>query len=192
MRERLNNLAWEQRLGISTRGVVPIGHPDSVHYATMGYTTIWAVLRQLDLRPDDVFVDVGCGKGRVVCCAARHPVKQVLGVDLSAPLCAEAVENARRLRGRKAPIGVHTMLAQDFDYSPVTVLFMFDPFGAATLGPVLAKLREDTRGHAVRIAYANPSHDEVFQAQPWLERSAFWDRAETGLEHTVSFYRTAT
>src|SRR5262245_4234511 len=32
---RLGNLWWERRLRISTRGVVPVEHHDSVHYATM-------------------------------------------------------------------------------------------------------------------------------------------------------------
>ena len=42
--DRLNNLWWERRLGVSTRGIVPTDHPDSVHYATMGYATIRAIL----------------------------------------------------------------------------------------------------------------------------------------------------
>jgi SAM-dependent methyltransferase len=187
---RLNNLWWELWLGISTRGLVPIDHPDSVHYATMRYTTIRAVLHHLDLAPSDVFVDIGCGKGRVLCCAARHQVKQVIGVDLSKPLCQEARANAQRLRGRRSPIAVENVLAQDFNYAPATVLFLFDPFGAASLRRVLEKIARETRGHEVRVAYANPTHDEVFQAQPWLSRWEFWARAQTGLEHDVAFYRS--
>src|SRR3954452_4600072 len=93
--DRLNNLWWEYRLGISTRGRTPVNHPDSVHYATMRYSTIWSVLNHLDLQPSDVFVDVGSGKGRVLCCAAYHDVRRVIGVDLSAELCKEASTNAR-------------------------------------------------------------------------------------------------
>src|SRR5262245_17113716 len=98
----------------------------------MDYTSTWRVLRHLALQPSDVFVDVGCGKGRVLCCAARQPVAQVIGVDLSAELCREATENARRLRGRQAPIEVVNTFAQDFDYSEATVVYFFDPFGADT------------------------------------------------------------
>lgn len=190
LRDRLNNVWWESRLGISTRGTVATDHPDSVHYATMGYRTVWRVLDHLALRPSDIFVDVGCGKGRVLCCAARYAIKQVMGVDLSADLCSQARENARRMRGRRGPIDVTNMLADDFDYSTATVLFLFDPFGAATLAPLLTKLSQDTAGHQLRIAYANPTHDRVFAEQPWLRRDGYWDRTETGLEHDVSFHRS--
>src|SRR4051794_27662217 len=80
---RLANLAWDRRLAISTRGVIPVAHEDSHHYATMNYRTIWPILDHLALGPSDVFVDVGCGKGRVLCCAAHYPVGKVIGVDLS-------------------------------------------------------------------------------------------------------------
>jgi SAM-dependent methyltransferase len=186
---RLGNIWWERRLGIETRGVVPIEHVDSVHYATMSYSTIRSILGHLALRPSDVFVDIGSGKGRVLCCAARYPVDKVIGVDLSEPLCAAARENARRLRGRRAPILVHQTLATDFDYSSATVLFLFDPFGASTLGPLLEKIGRDA-SRDLRIAYANPKHDDVFERQRWLERSGQWDAATSGVEHSVSFYRS--
>jgi cyclopropane fatty-acyl-phospholipid synthase-like methyltransferase len=188
-RDRLNNLWWEYRLGVSTRGIVPTDHPDSVHYATMSYATVWTVLRHLHLSPADVFVDVGSGKGRVLCCAARHPVTKVLGVDISPGLCREARDNAHRLRGRRAPVEVANLPAEEFDYSGTTVLFMFDPFGAATLEPVLEKVSRDTKGRAVRVAYANPTQDAVFQRQSWLDGREFWAKEQTGLEHDVAFYR---
>jgi trans-aconitate methyltransferase len=176
-------------LNISSRGVVPVTHADSVHYATMNYATIWAVLDHLRLGPADVFVDIGCGKGRVLCCAARYPVQRVHGVDLYHSLCAGARENARRMRGRRAPISVETNKAEDFDYTAATVLFLFDPFGPATLANVLRKIRREARG-SVRIAYANPTHDVVFQEQTWLELSERWDGATLDLEHSVAFYRS--
>ena len=188
--DRLNNLWWERRLGVSTRGIVPTDHPDSVHYATMGYATIRAILRRLDLRPSDVFVDIGSGKGRVLCCAARHPVQQVVGVELSDTLCRQARANAQRLCGRHAPITVANTPAEQFDYSAASVVFLFDPFGEATLRPLLKQIGEDTRDHEVRIAYANPTHDVVVKEQPWLHGRELRSREDTGWEHDVTFYRS--
>lgn len=187
---RMNNLWSEQRLGISTRGVTEIGHEDAVDYATMGYRTIWRVLRHLELGPVDVFVDIGCGRGRVLCCAARHPVEHVHGVDVSPELCEAARANAEHLRGRKAPITVRNTVAQDFDYSDATVLYMFDPFGPATLRQVLDKVRSDRDEGDVRIAYANPTHEAVVDEQPWLEPAGRWGRDEDRIEHSVAFYRS--
>jgi len=185
---RLRNFFWERRLGIETRGLMPVEHADSVHYATMNYSTIWSILDYLALRSSDVVVDVGSGKGRVLCCAAQYPVEQVIGVDLSESLCAIARDNVRKLRRSRAPISIHQCLAHELDYSSATVLFLFDPFGAATLAPLLQKIRRDV-ARGVRIAYANPQHDDVFERQDWLERCGQWKAGASGLEHSVSFYR---
>jgi len=187
---RARNLLWERRLGISTRGWMPIDFPDSVHYATMNYSTIWSVLEHLRLRAGDVFVDIGSGRGRVLCCAGRLRVSRVLGVEVSADLCRQARTNAERMRGRRTPITVVASPAQCFDYSAATAVYLFDPFGATTLTAVLAKVRRDRRGRQVRFAYANPTHTEVFDRQGWLEPTARWDRADTGGEHTIHFYRS--
>jgi SAM-dependent methyltransferase len=186
---RVDNLRWELQLGITTRGVAPVSHADSTHYATMHYATIRAILEHLELGPEDVFVDIGSGKGRVLCCAARHPVKLVVGVDLSERFCEAARENGRRLRGEHAPISVEAAPAQDLDYSEATVLFLFDPFGAATLEPLLEKIGREHR-RPLRIAYANPQHDDVFEHQPWVESTERWDADVTGGEHAVAFYRS--
>lgn len=188
--DRLNNLWWERRLRVSTRGIVPTDHPDSVHYGTMAYRTVLGVLDRLALLPSDVFVDIGSGKGRVLCCAARTPVRRVVGVELSADLCRQARLNAARLRGRRAPITVENTPADQYDYSDATVLFLFDPFGPATLRSVLGRIGEETRGNGLRLAYANPTHDAVFQEQPWLHGRELVARDTTGWEHDVALYHS--
>ena len=35
-----------------------------------------------EIRPDDVFIDLGSGMGRMVLEAARYPFKRVIGVEL--------------------------------------------------------------------------------------------------------------
>lgn len=187
---RLNNLFWETALGISTRGIVDVHHPDSYHYATMSYFTIQKVLSFLSLQKEDVLIDIGCGKGRVLCLAARTPLQKVIGVDLSKELCEIARTNAERLRGRRSPIVVHNSNAEDFDYSQGTVFILFNPFGSLTLDTVLSKIHRDVHSHPVRIAYANPAHDDVFAAHSWLQPYERWDKEKLGLEHSVSFYQS--
>jgi len=169
---------------------VAVDHPDSSNYSAMHYSTIRKVLARLALEPSDVFVDIGSGKGRVLCCAALYPMRAVIGVDLSEELNEQARMNARHARGLRAPIEVHTVLADEFDYSECTVAFLFSPFGPETLRKVLSKIHADRGDRPVRIAYANPAHLEVFAEQDWLEQYDFWD-TETH-EHGVRFYRTAT
>ena len=184
---RAGNLYWERRLRISTRGIETDAQHDSEPYETMSYRTVWSILAHLDPGSSDVFVDVGSGKGRVLCCAARYPVERVVGVDYSERLCDAARENARRMRGRRAPIVVQASRAEDLDYSEATVLFLFNPFGAPTLARVLEKVRQDAR-RGIRIAYAQATHDDVFKQQRWLEQTERWDARDGGSD--VSFYRS--
>ena len=190
LRERLHNLWCEFKYGIATRGIVDIDHPDSHYYASMNYSTIQKVLEHLGLEAEDVLVDIGSGKGRMLCCAARYPIRQVIGVDLSLPLCENARRNAEKMRGQRAPISVHHGLADEFDYQQGTVITLFNPFGASTLDAVLGKIRRDKDGGSVRIAYENPLYDEVFAHHQWLECYDFWDRHKLHVEHSVAFYRS--
>ncbi|MFG2036672.1 SAM-dependent methyltransferase [Dactylosporangium sp. NPDC048998] len=187
---RVNNLLWERRLGVVTRGVVAVDYPDASQYASIDYALIDQILRHLALQPSDVFVDVGCGKGRVLCCAARFRVRHVIGVDLSEEFCAQARANAERTRGRRSPVEVHQAFAQEYDYSDCTAFYMFSPFGPDTMEQVLTKIRKDRAGAPIRIAYSNPAFVEVFAGQDWLEQYDFWDRDARGEEHSVAFYRS--
>ncbi len=190
--ERLKNLWWEYRLGISTRGLIDVHNTDSCPYGTSNYSGLWKLLRYLALQPSDTFVDIGCGKGRMLCCAGRYSCRYVIGVDLSADLCAQARANARRMRGRRTPIVVQEGYAEKFDYAEGNVFYMFNPFGAATLDIVLEKIQHDVSDRAIRLVYANPNaaQEAVLTKHSWLERYEFWDQAEKGNQHSVAFYRS--
>ncbi len=126
----------------------------------------------------------------MLCCAARYPISKVIGVDLSEESNNEARSNAKRARGLRAPIEVHTAFADEFDYSQGTVYYFFCPFGAETMQKVLSKIHSDRDDQPVRMAYANPAHREIFAEQSWLEEYDFWENDARRHEHAVAFYRT--
>lgn len=111
-----------------------------------------------------------------------------MGVEYSEEFCNSARVNSERLRGRKTPIVVYNVVAEEFDYSAATVLFFFNPFGHETLDTVLRHVEEDTRDQQLRIAFANPSslQDQVFASHDWLK---LYDRWDPWGEPSVAFYR---
>ncbi len=187
---RLNNAAWETALGINTRGMSHVDLDDAYHYAAMGYRTVNRILDATDLGPDDVLVDIGCGKGRVLCAAARRRLRSVVGVEFDAELAEQARRNATSMRMRRTPISVHTGDAAEFDYRDGTVFCLFNPFGVQTLEVVLAKIERETAGRSIRLVYANPIHDDVVAAHGPFQRYRHWPALSNGVEHAVSFYRT--
>ncbi len=178
--------AW---LGISTTGTAPAELPGHVYYATVSYSTTWSVLRKLDLGQEDVFVDVGCGKGRVLCLAARHRIRQAIGIEYSPALAAAGQRNIRQLRGRRSPAKILCQAAEDSDYSDASVLYFFNPFEAHLLNRVLEKIRADRRGRPARMAFVMESQEQrkVFSRHSWL---ACDERFEDQDRHTVALYRS--
>jgi SAM-dependent methyltransferase len=87
-----------------------------------------------------VFLDYGAGKGRALILAARHGFAKAVGVELSPDLCALARTNIAKYPG---VLQVTCAEAAAFEVpTDVTVAFLFNPFGAATMTAVLDRIGE--------------------------------------------------
>ena len=162
-------------------------YSDNFEYGTIGYSNIEKVLRVMKPGPQDVFCDLGCGMGRILCVAARKPVQKCIGVELLAPLCEIARRNAASLRGRRAPIQIVCGDATTVDLSEGTIYFMFNPFGAETLRDTLDNIRGSLaqKPRAIRIAYYNSQYASVLEALGWPVKVREF---ETFGGHRVTFW----
>jgi len=141
------------------------------------------------LNGSDTFIDVGCGKGRVVCLAARHRIKRAVGIEYSSVRAQIARRNIAQLRGRKSPAAIRCQSAEEADYSDATVLYFFNPFEASLLDTVLHKVQSDCRGRAIRVAFVMESEAQrsVFSRHDWL---ACGERFVDDDGHVVALYNT--
>jgi SAM-dependent methyltransferase len=160
---------------------------DAEPYETIDFFYLRKVIRTLDPRPDDVFYDVGCGMGRILCLVARKKVKRCVGVEIDPVLCEIARQNAARMYGRIAPIDVLCMDASRADFSDGTMYFFFNPFGPETLNKVIVNIENSLSEHPrkIRIVYYNALHEEVLHSCAFLnlyhafhslrgQRVSFW------------------
>lgn len=165
---------WEWRNHISTEGTVDLATlgcegADRVFYMPSGWTTLPRILRRGDVGPDDVFVDLGSGMGRVVYQAARYPFRRVVGVEVSERLQEAARANIDRNRARLRAGRVDLVTADAAAWpvdDDVTVAYLFNPFTGAVFARVVANLLEslDRRPRRLRIVYRNPVEHEVLMA----------------------------
>ena len=124
------------------------------------------------------FVDIGCGKGRVLMVAALHGFANVTGVDYSPSLCDTARRNLdalRATRGLRFDAAIHAIDAVDYAFQPDdTVLFLFNPFDETVLRAVLENLRISLATHprALWLVYHNP----VWRSA--IDESRLFDRVE--------------
>ena len=140
-------------------------HPDRVGYLPSAWHVLPRALRYLGVSPDDVFVDFGCGKGRVVHQAAKRPFKRVIGVEISPSLAeiAHATVEAHRDRYRCRAVEIVVSDVTDFEIpDDLTIGYLFHPFKDETLDGVLARIIEsiDRNPRRVRLIYVYPVETE--------------------------------
>jgi len=172
--------ALDRRYGIQTTVLSGSHSPqftDDNGYEPAKYPAIRTCLRSARLSDRDVFFDIGCGMGRVLCMAARHPVRKCVGVEYMPSLAAIADRNVRRLRGRRAPAEVWVGDACDFEYAEGTVFFLYNPFGEPTMRRFIECLRQSlmTRPRRMRIIYVAPRQGHVLSECGWLARQSVLD-----------------
>lgn len=134
-------------------------------YEPVHYAALKIIDEKVPLAADEVFYDLGCGKGRVLCHFARKPIRKAAGVEYDPALAAVAKANIERLVGRQVEASVIVGDAAGQDYSDATLIFMFNPFGADTMRGVLNRV---VGRSGLRIVYAGPVQEAVFEEFPAL------------------------
>jgi SAM-dependent methyltransferase len=120
------------------------------------------VLPQNEVTRDDVFIDFGCGMGRVLLEAARYPFRRVVGVDIAPAFIEVARAVVARNRERLACSDVELVAADVLDYEvpdDVTVAYFADPFEQQILDTVAHKLLASLqrRPRRLRVIYFDPA-----------------------------------
>jgi len=148
---------FDFRFGVQTSRVVEVCQLDiseedkshAVRYKPTRVRYFRKLLQQYPLPASTVFVDVGCGRGRVVLLAAMQGFKKTIGLELSPKLAAGAAQNLAFYRKRNPRIGEATIfctnvLEHDFN-NDETVFFLFWPFDREVTKQFIEILRKSLR-----------------------------------------------
>jgi len=119
--------------------------PGNIAYVPTPWTVLPRVLRLASLPVHGFsFVDIGCGKGKVLLSALQYPFTRVTGVDFSIPLCRVAERNlaaARLLRRRCVDAQVVNADAAEYVIPDGPVIFFFaNPFTDEIMTRVLTNI----------------------------------------------------
>jgi precorrin-6B methylase 2 len=169
---------YDWKLGIETDGYnLTVGqdisfYGDMESYSVTFYGRLQKAVKYLKLTPDDVFVDLGCGKGRVVFFIATHTLKKVIGVELDKGLFINAQKNLTNLKVKRTPVTFFNTDAAKFDLSEASIIYMFNPFGYKTVEKTMQNLKKslDETPRKIRIVYYAPTHKDLLDSQDWLVR----------------------
>ena len=178
----LNNLFdryWDNKLGIKTQGIHPSAADsefgDNVECNPTGYRLLLKVLHSLPKEKIDseVFVDYGCGKGRVICLFAQKPFRKIIGVEVSQTWADHSSHNVSSLRINRAnEVKIVKEDAVNFDPIEGTVFYFFNPFGAGTFKMVLDKIHTSLQlnHRPILIIYYNTVCKYIIDKEPWLKQ----------------------
>ena len=154
---------YDKKFNIITSGASKKGEgegklKDGVKYTPTSYLTLKEVFDYLDLKEDNILLDLGCGKGRVSFFGFSYGIKKAIGVDI----CNVNLKNC--LLENKDNIKFLGIDASDYKLSDENVVFMFNPFGWKTLKKVLANIKESLKNNPrkLNIIYKNPIHRLLF------------------------------
>lgn len=128
-----------------------------VHYQTIAPSFFCDALELIPANPHALtFIDLGCGKGRMLILAVQHGFKRVIGVEFAPQLAAIARSNLERL---SLSAEVEEMDAAQFTFPDEDLLiYMYNPFRTAVMERVVANLLQWRArfGRAAFIVYFNP------------------------------------
>jgi len=166
---------WDFRYNINTRSDdLNPAFPDDEGYDPISYPGLGCIRGKIEFHPQEVLVDIGCGRGRALCVFSREPqVARCVGIEYHAIHAGIAQRNAQSVRGRLAAITIIQGDASEQNYADMTLIFLFNPFGEATMRRTIHRiglsLRENPR--PIRLVYVNPKHENVLMEQSWLSKT---------------------
>jgi SAM-dependent methyltransferase len=156
-----------------------------------------------EITPNDfVFVDVGCGKGRVLLMASLLPFKRVIGVDFSPAMVDMAKRNVALARGARRSGAIEVVHADAAAYTfpeEHLVIFLFNPFGPRVLTKVLENLKTSLQARPRRafLLYNNSIHGALLEHAgfrlvaeghggkwPWQVYASEYERG-AGVAHSI-------
>ncbi len=171
----VKEIKGEKKYGIRTTGSdelraleekgIDIDHSNI--YMPASYDLLEDIFEKIEISNYNHLLDIGCGKGRVLCVAAHWGVKKVSGIDFSKEFCATATKNLlitqEKLENLQFKIynndAFYFEIAQDVD-----CIFMFNPFDDLIMSGVIenieTSLEENPR--KMTIVYFNPMQKHLF------------------------------
>ncbi|MFC1807278.1 rRNA adenine N-6-methyltransferase family protein [Candidatus Omnitrophota bacterium] len=135
-------------------------HASPTHSFVLPY-----IFKDLNIRPDDVLVDLGCGRGRVINWWLDQGLRnKIIGVEIDTSIAQETGERLARFKN------VQIVNRDVIEFIPAdgTVFFIYNSFGERPMRVFNKKLKQLFSNKHITIVYYNCVHISIF------ENDSFW------------------
>ena len=140
---------------------------DATIYMPASFDMLELFFSKVDLSMAKHFIDIGCGKGRVLSVAAAFGAPKITGLELSPVLAKQASLVAEKLITKHIGLQIKIITNDAYYYdlpSDVDVIFLFNPFNAFVMQAFAERLEESLQKYPrkITIIYLNPMHKDIF------------------------------
>lgn len=170
---------FEKRNGLVTLGeiesedfiIASQNHALSEGYGPTRKRHFRKLMDQLPFPLGSVFVDVGCGAGKIVLIATQYPFKRIVGIEFSPWLCQLARANLTVFEQRFVIVPEVEVVAADiteYEIQPDENVFsMCNPFRGAVMKGFLVNLTASLQAHPrpIWVLYNNPVEHDLIMAE---------------------------
>lgn len=170
-----SDFLFDLRHGTSTNGWIPSTELKtssrnlkySERYQATKSRPFRKLIGHLRFPEGSVFVDIGCGKGKVLLLASGFGFKKVIGIEFSGELCQIARRNVDiYLRGRKVHADIEIIESDVLDYeigAEDNVFYLYNSFSGVVLREFMANLARsvETSPRKVWLIYHIPTSRDV-------------------------------
>ena len=132
-------------------------------YAVTPTSHIKQIFDAIDVKNNNCFLDVGCGKGLVITQATKYPFKKITGIDIVPHLIETAHKNIDVLNLQDR-VQVCVTDASCFEnYSDYDCIFLFNPFSEEIMEKTMQKIVEslETSPRNLCIVYCAPRDEHL-------------------------------
>ena len=153
---------------------------NNVGYGCVQPSVVRASVRLIPEADKRSFMDIGCGKGRVLAVGSEFPFKEAVGYDI-VPLLVDVTNKNGAIIARKHPNRPKIRATLDDVMSHGNwpagdlALFLYNSFREPLVRKFAAAIEAWDAAHpdqSLYLVYMNPVHFHVFDASPSLERFA--------------------
>ena len=163
-----DTMGWVQKTDLALKSK---NRRHSSKYQATKFRPFMKFMAEVHFPPDSVFVDVGCGKGRVLLMASRYQFAKIIGIEFDPCLAEIARTNINRYRAiTNRKIAVEVVCGDILDYQikgDENVWFLYNPFDEVVLRRFLRKLQESLLKHPRKIwlIYHVPRHQRTVKLE---------------------------
>lgn len=159
------NVAYDLRFGEILRGEIPTRFSElgAERSSNISYYALSLIFKDEKIAPDDVLVDVGCGKGRMInWWLSRRLRNQIVGLEIDPEIAAHTRDRLQKYRT------VTIVTGDGIENLPAdgSLFFLYNPFQQSVVSRFKERILQLPRRDKIRIYYYNCLHADVFENDP--------------------------